>query len=103
MPFKARKAILARLEEVASLAALSPENRNKYQYTIDNLNVHLGMINGAELKGMEKGMEKGLEQGREQGMEQEKKNVARRMKQRGLSPNDIMEFTGLSREQIEQL
>ncbi|MDR1004272.1 MAG: hypothetical protein LBL97_04620, partial [Prevotellaceae bacterium] len=103
MPFKARKAILARLEEVASLAALSPENRNKYQYTIDNLNVHLGMINGAELKGMEKGMEQGLEQGREQGMEQEKKNVARNLKSMGVSIDIIAQGTGLSREQIEQL
>ena len=36
-------------------------------------------------------------------MEEAKTESARRMKQKGFSPDDIAEITGLSKEQIEDL
>lgn len=43
------------------------------------------------------------EEGIEQGIEKGKIEVAREMKKRGMSPGDIMLFTGLSKELIETL
>ncbi len=66
-----------------------------------------GMEEGLE-KGMEKGMEKGIKQGMEEGIKQGKEqgvrenslNVARKLKEMGMSLDDIMRATGLSRDDI---
>ena len=47
--------------------------------------------------------EKGLEQGLEKGLEQGIKKTAQRMIKKGMDIEMIIEITGLTREQIEQL
>ena len=46
--------------------------------------------------GLEKGLEEGIAKGLEEGQLQAKKNMARRLKEKGLSPADIVDITGLS-------
>ena len=58
-------------------------------------------------KGLEEGIAKGIEQGIEIGVNKGKKessyNIARKMKQKGLSVDMIAECTGLSKSEIEKL
>lgn len=58
-------------------------------------------------KGLEKGIKKGIEQGIEQGMQQGKKNkaveIARKLKKMKMSIDEIINITGLSKEEIEKL
>ena len=54
-------------------------------------------------EGLQKGMEKGMEEGIEKGIEKGKMDVARRLKQNGMSMGDLMLFTGLSEAQIMEL
>ena len=51
----------------------------------------------------EEGLEEGIERGIEEGRLKEKIDVARRLKQNGISVGDIMLFTGLSEAQIMDL
>ena len=64
--------------------------------------IAVGMEKGIEV-GMEKGIEVGMEKGMEVGMEREKENFAKLMKLKGKPIDEIMEFTGLSKEKIEAL
>ena len=69
-----------------------------------------GMAKGME-KGMAKGMEEGMEEGMAKGMEegmakgelQRALAIARKMKQCGMSDQQIRELTGLSAEQMDRL
>ena len=61
-----------------------------------------GMKQGME-KGMKQGMEKGMKQGMKQGMEQRSLEIARKMLAKGMDAASVMEITGLSAEQMQQL
>ena len=61
-----------------------------------------GMEKGME-KSMKQGMEKGMEKGMKQGMEQRSLEIARKMLAKGMDAASVMEITGLSAEQMQQL
>ena len=54
-------------------------------------------------KGLARGMEKGLAQGMEQGKEQGAIEIARRMQDGKMAIEKIVEFTGLTEEQVRAL
>ena len=61
-----------------------------------------GIAEGME-KGMKQGMEKGMKQGMKQGLEQRSLEIARKMLAKGMDAASVMEITGLSAEQMQQL
>ena len=61
-----------------------------------------GIAEGME-KSMKQGMEKGMKQGMKQGMEQRSLEIARKMLAKGMDAASVMEITGLSAEQMQQL
>ncbi len=95
LPFKARKAVFKKLEEITDIASLSKEERMKYDESIkvyrDNLVTRDYDI--------EEGMEKGVEIGRRQA----KSEIARNLKAKGLPVDLIAECTGLTAEEIEAI
>lgn len=99
LPFKARKAVFEKLEQIVDIAALSKEDRMKYDESIkvyrDNLAVQAYAV--------QEGMEKGREEGREEGHLEEKRSIAQKMKSQGLALDLIADCTGLSIEEIEEL
>ena len=123
MTFKDRDAIFGRLEEIASRANLTKEERAQYEYEWKVYNDYYNCLDYAEEKGMtigmEKGMEKGLKKGLEEGMakgmekglakgrvegrEEEKLEIARNLKTMGLPSESISQATGLTLEEIEKL
>ena len=65
-----------------------------------------GIAEGVEKcmkQGMEKGMKQGMEKGMKQGMEQRSLEIARKMLEKGMDAASVMEITGLSAEQMQQL
>jgi predicted transposase/invertase (TIGR01784 family) len=53
--------------------------------------------------GIRIGMEQGREEGREEGIEQNKLDIAKKMLNKNMDINDIIELTGLTKETIEKL
>ena len=105
--FKDKDAIFGRLEQIASQANLSKEERAQYEYEWKVYNDYFNTLESGEKKaraeGLEKGMEKGMEKGLEKGAEQKNLDNARKMKEKGISLDMIADITGLSVEAIRLL
>lgn len=91
LPFKAKKSVFKRLEEIVDIAALSKEDREKYDESIkvyrDNL--------VTEAAALEKGI--GI------GERKERYKNARNLKALGISPEIIAKGLGLSLDEIASL
>ena len=61
-----------------------------------------GLAEGME-KGLAEGMEKGLAEGLEKGMNKRSLEIARKMLANGMDAATVMEITGLSESQLQQL
>ncbi|MCW4073440.1 hypothetical protein [Segatella copri] len=61
-----------------------------------------GLAEGIE-KGLAEGIEKGLAEGMEKGMEKRSLEIARKMLANGMGAATVMEITGLSESQLQQL
>ena len=131
MPFKARKSVFERLEQIVDIAALTKEEREMYDESIKVYRDHLvtmefakqtgfdqgkevglaeGMAEGiakgmAEgmMKGMAEGMMKGREEGREEGIRDNQIRIAQGMKADGMPIEMIVRYTGLSAEEVVDL
>lgn len=123
MPFKGRKAVFERLEQMASKANMTVAERQQYEEEWKNWNdyyntldyakkegVEAGYAEGLQIgmekgmaEGMEKGMAEGMEKGIAEGMEKGIILTARNLKQAGISKEIIAQTTGLSTEEIDQL
>ncbi|MBO5251240.1 MAG: hypothetical protein J6B31_04495, partial [Bacteroidaceae bacterium] len=112
-----------RLEQLASKANMTPEERWQYEEEWKNLsdyvNTHAyamktgmekglkeglekGLAEGME-KGLKEGLEKGLEKGLAEGERKSKAEIALNLKKAGMTPEFISQITGLSTEEIEKL
>ena len=87
LPFKARKAVFEKLEQIVDIAAMSKEDRMKYDESIKVYRDQLVM----------------MEFERQQGREEERLEIARNMKTMGLALDQIAMATKLPLETIERL
>lgn len=87
MPFKARKAVFKKLEEIADVASLSGEERERYENSVNAYRTHLCVIDAAEKEGIAKAYQA----------------TARKMKAKGFDYDTISEITGLTIEEIGKL
>ena len=99
LPFKARKAVFEKLEKIVDIASLSKEEREKYDASIKVYRDTLATMEYAEVKGLEKGRAEGIAEGEKK----KQLEVARNLKQMGLSAEVIAKGTGLTTEEIEKL
>lgn len=115
LQFKGQKALFQRLEELARIVNMNKKERDEYEACLkvyrDNYNTWNYMKEQALKEGLEEGIAKGIEQGIEQGIEigvnkgkkENSYDIARKMKQKGLSVDMIAECTGMSKSEIEKL
>ena len=103
LPFKARNAVFQRLEQIVDIAALSKEDRMKYDESIKVYRDRLAVMEFERQKGLAEGLEKGMQKGLQKGKEEEKKEIARNLKQTGIAPEIIAQATGLTIEAIARL
>lgn len=118
MPFKARKMLFERLEELCDVENLPAKERHMYERSLDIYRTNLAIESYAkeqQEKAWEKGLAQGLAQGHAQGHAEGLAQghtqghaegileTARKMKVSGVSMEIIKACTGLSYEEIEQL
>ena len=99
MPFRARKSVFEKLEEVVTLSSLTRAEREKYDESLKTYRDRLAELAFAQQEGREKGRAEGLAEGRAE----EKLKNARNMKAAGISPELIVQITGLTPEAIAEL
>ena len=95
LPFKARKAVFEKLEQIVDIAAMSKEDRMKYDESIKIYRDQLVM--------MEFERQQGKAEGLAEGEAKERLKNARGMKAAGIAPDLIAQITGLSLETIKGL
>ena len=115
LPFKARNAVFQKLEQIVDIAALSKEDRMKYDESIKVYRDKLAIMAFERQKGQAEGREEGLKEGRAEGLQEGraeglkeghtkgKLEVARNLKQMGMATEAIARATGLTAEAIEAL
>lgn len=107
LPFKARKAVFEKLEKIVDIAALSKEEREKYDESIKVYRDNLATMTYATEKGLADGRAEGLAEGRAEGLAEGRTetmtNVARNLKAMGLDTASICKATNLTAEAVEQL
>ena len=91
LPFKARKAVFSKLEQIVDIAALSKEERMRYDESIKVYRDNLATIAFAKTEG------------RAEGRVEEKISIAKKLKKMGLSVEMIKQTTELSESEIEEL
>ena len=82
---------------------MSDADRKAYLAHMDNLRVQKDVLDSAKLEGLMEGRIEGKAEGKIEGKIEGKTEVAKNMKSAGLAVQTIMQFTGLTQEQIDQL
>ena len=99
--------VFDRLFEEAEIAKFSPLEMREYEASKKAYRDIKNSVDTAKregiAEGMEKGMKQGMEKGMKQGMEQRSLEIARKMLAKGMDAASVMEITGLSVEQMQQL
>lgn len=111
MPFKARKAVFEKLEDIADVGALSKHEREVYDNSLKVYRDYLVTMEAAKIEGVNEGRAVGLAEGRAVGIAEGRaegiaegiKKTALRMRAKGIPVNDIAEVTGLTVDEIEAL
>ena len=103
MPWEARIAVFKKLADVASTAALTPEERDKYDYSLKKIRDELSIMSYEMKKGHEKGLAEGRAEGRAEGLAEGQRAIAKRLKDAGIPTAVIADSTGLSVEEVLQL
>ena len=111
--------VFDRLFEEAEIARFTPQEQREYEAskmayrdiknsidTAKREGKEEGLAEGMEkglAEGMEKGLVKGLAEGMEKGMNKRSLEIARKMLANGMDAATVMEITGLSESQLQQL
>ena len=107
MPFQARNAVFKKLSEITDIAALSKDEREKYDESLKVMRDYHATLEGAALLGRREGLEEGRAEGREKGLAEgraeSRAETAKMMLEDGEPISKIMRYTGLTEEEIEKL
>ena len=119
MPWAAKDSVFRKLAEIAEVSNMSKDDRIKYDSALRHYRDTLSVLQGAKdsgrregreegrevgrKEGREVGRKEGREVGRKEGREVGRKEVAKKMKSAGIPITQIVEFTGLSAQDIELL
>ena len=103
MPFVAKKKIFERLAEIADSSCLSQKDREKYEESRKVADDWYSGMCGAWEEGMEKGIKEGMEKGREEGEFRKSLAIAKNLLSMNLPVAQVMQATGLTQEQIDNL
>ena len=95
--------VLAILNEQVGKINLSPEQERLYESRMKLRSDIVSIQESSFNRGIEKGREEGIEMGIEKGSYAKAIETARKSLSMGLPIETIMELTGLSEEEIEQL
>lgn len=103
LPFKSRKAVFERLEQLASKANMTMEERQQYEEEWKMYNDYYNTLDYAKKEGREIGLAEGRAEGRAEGLSEGILSVAQNLKKMGMSIEQIQQATGLTAEEIEKI
>ena len=107
IPWKAQDEVLAELEKVSNVAALSPEERHIYEVNLrvyrDNLAVLEASYQDGHESGFNEGHESGVTEGRKLGSDETANKIALSLIQQGFADEMITKTTSLSLDAIQKL
>ena len=83
--------------------SMSNAERHAYDEHVNAIMIQNDVLGNARLEGHAEGRAEGREEGRAEGKTEEKNAIALKMRQAGLPIEQIMQFTGLSEENIKSL
>lgn len=83
--------------------SMSNAERHAYDEHVNAIMIQNDVLGNARLEGHAEGRAEGREEGRAEGNTEEKNAIALKMRQAGLPIEQIMQFTGLSEENIKSL
>ena len=99
MPFAAKDSVFAKIAEIADISALSKEERMKYDEGIRKFRDTICVMDYNLEKGRAEGKKEGRQEGRKEGIYE----AARNLLAMGLPKTSIMQATGLSKDEIDNL
>ena len=116
IPFKSEKPIFQRVETIAEMSVLNPEDRERYQKSLDDYRTQMAVMEHERnegrstgyaegqaegmAEGMAKGMAEGMAQGLAEGRLKEKITIAHNLKELNMPLETIIQATGLTPEEI---
>ena len=107
LPLFLRRPIFKKLFDIAEVSNLNKQEKMAYDASLKQARDLYAVTEYARKEGLKAGIEQGkglgIEEGKELGIHSGKLETARKMKQKGLSDELIMDVTGLSAEEIAAL
>ncbi len=114
MPDALKEQVFEHLARLAAVADLSEENRIAYDKALDRYRVNQiveederrkneEMRRKAAEEGLKEGMKAGMKAGLEKGEQKKQIEIARKMREDGISIDIIIKYTGLQSSDIENL
>ena len=103
LPFKARKAVFEKLEQIVDIAAMSKEDRMKYDESIKVYRDQLVTMEYERQRGFTEGYAEGFAKGIAEGEAKLRLKKARDMKAAGIAPDLIAQIMELPLETVERL
>jgi len=91
--------VFTQLFRQAEIAAFSPDDRARYQESVRTFRDIDNTVYSAHRRGVAEGVQQGIQQGLQQGLEQ----VATTLLRNGFSPEMVVENTGLTLEQVQEI
>jgi predicted transposase/invertase (TIGR01784 family) len=89
--------------EKARLANMTPLELEYYDKASMTIADEIGAMELAKEEAEKAGMEKGIKKGMEKGKQEQQKSIAKKMKAKGYSADEIADLTGLSVPEIEKI
>jgi len=102
-PKKLQDRIFQKLFEAAEIAKFSPEEREAYEDSLKYYRDLKNVVDTSRDEGVLEGMKKGMEKGMKEGMEKRNYEIAKKMKEKGMSNSEISDMTGLDDNEIDEL
>ena len=110
-PIALQERVFTRLFETAEIAKFSPKELYDYEESLKNFRDWYSVISTATKKGRREGLKEGLKEGRKEGLKEGLEagqtkatlNIARNMKEQGMTTELIAQITGLDTDTIEKL
>ena len=103
LPWAAQNSVFQKLAEIADVSSLTKEERLHYDEALRKYRDTLCVLESAEQRGLKRGREEGLAKGLAKGRAEGRLEIARNMKENGLSVDLIAACSGLSPEEIAKL
>ena len=100
---QATKELFYKVLDTADIATLSGPELMRYESDLKNYMDTMGCIRYAEKRGKAEGKAEGIAEGKAEGIAEGKAEVARSMKQAGMSVEMIAKYTGLDAQVIENM